>query len=169
MFLTATAASAEFYRWTDAQGRVHYSDEPHPGAERIDPGQPSVYKAPPTPTSQAAGEAGSKPAADSYREFEVVAPGSKDTINSAPGNMTVQLKLSPALRKGDRIRILMDDKPLTTTTSTTVGLSNVDRGTHTLAAEVIDGRGQVVARTGNVTFFLHRPSVNLPTRQSGGN
>ncbi len=30
--LTATAAAGEIYRWTDAQGRVHFGDRPQSGA-----------------------------------------------------------------------------------------------------------------------------------------
>ena len=34
--LTAVAAqSAVIYKWTDANGVVHYSDQPVPGAEKI--------------------------------------------------------------------------------------------------------------------------------------
>lgn len=34
--LMAAAASAGVYTWTDAQGRVHYSDKPAAGAETLD-------------------------------------------------------------------------------------------------------------------------------------
>ncbi|NNE61472.1 MAG: DUF4124 domain-containing protein, partial [Woeseia sp.] len=36
LFLCAAAASAQVYKWTDADGVVHYSDQPTPGAEIID-------------------------------------------------------------------------------------------------------------------------------------
>lgn len=42
--LAATAQAADIYRWTDAQGKVHYSDrEPPSGAEKInEPPPPSA-------------------------------------------------------------------------------------------------------------------------------
>ncbi|MGB5449739.1 MAG: DUF4124 domain-containing protein, partial [Woeseiaceae bacterium] len=36
--LVASAAHADAYKWTDADGVVHYSDRPEPGAERVDLG-----------------------------------------------------------------------------------------------------------------------------------
>jgi len=36
----ATPAKAELYRWVDEAGRVHFSDRPHPNAERIRPERP---------------------------------------------------------------------------------------------------------------------------------
>jgi len=35
LLLTAPPATAEIYRWVDAQGRVHYSDKPHEGADEV--------------------------------------------------------------------------------------------------------------------------------------
>ncbi len=46
----ATAASAEVYRWTDANGRVHYGERPPVGAERIELPRQSPPPAMPTPS-----------------------------------------------------------------------------------------------------------------------
>lgn len=34
--LVSTAAHAEIYRWTDAQGRVHFGERPQQGARQVD-------------------------------------------------------------------------------------------------------------------------------------
>ena len=36
MLIALSASAAELWRWKDADGVVHYSDRPVPGAERID-------------------------------------------------------------------------------------------------------------------------------------
>jgi len=37
MLLSAPAYSGQVYKWVDAAGHVHYSDQPHPGAKPIGP------------------------------------------------------------------------------------------------------------------------------------
>jgi hypothetical protein len=41
----------------------------------------------------------------------------------------------------------------------TFALSNIDRGTHTLTAEVVDGNGSVVFTSNQSTFHLQRYSI----------
>jgi hypothetical protein len=36
LLLASTAAQAEIYRWTDAQGRVHFGERPKQGAQRVE-------------------------------------------------------------------------------------------------------------------------------------
>lgn len=50
LLLLTAHAQAQVYKWTDAQGRVHYSAQPPPGAQaseiRIAPAPPSAQPAP---------------------------------------------------------------------------------------------------------------------------
>lgn len=59
LLLPALAAAADVYRWTDAQGTVHYSDQPHPGASAVtvDPGAAAA----PSGGGRNAGEADAAP------------------------------------------------------------------------------------------------------------
>lgn len=41
----SAAAAAKLYRWTDAQGHVHYSDQPGGNAREIDPKAPAAVPA----------------------------------------------------------------------------------------------------------------------------
>lgn len=60
LLVPTALAAADVYRWTDAQGTVHYSDQPHPGAEAVtvDPGaaagSPNGDTANPSRTERAA-------------------------------------------------------------------------------------------------------------------
>ncbi|KWR83043.1 MULTISPECIES: DUF4124 domain-containing protein [Pseudomonas] len=36
MALASLLAAADIYRWTDAQGKVHFSETPPPGAQRVE-------------------------------------------------------------------------------------------------------------------------------------
>ena len=36
MVVSGTALPATVYKWVDADGVTHYSDQPHPGAQKVD-------------------------------------------------------------------------------------------------------------------------------------
>ena len=65
----------------------------------------------------------------------------------------------------------MDGQPIGQGASTSATLTNVDRGSHTIAAAVVDADGNQVAKADPVTFTLHRVSKLLPAPRaapSGG-
>lgn len=162
--LTTLSAMAAVYKWTDTNGLVHFSDEPHPGAERLNVGQPPVYSPPPVNL-----QAGQKAASTvtGYTDFGIVQPQSEATVRNNPGTVTVRFRIEPELRQGDHIRVLLDGQPVDTgpLTATSVELHRVYRGTHTLSAVIADKAGEVLARAGPVTFYMHRPSVNIPANK----
>ena len=162
--LPALPAVAAVYKWTDEKGLVHFSDEPHPGAERLDVGQPPVYS--PPPVAPRSGERTAS-TATGYTDFGIAQPQPEATVRNNPGTVIVRLRIEPELRSGDHIRVLLDGEPVDTgsTTATTVALQRVDRGAHTLSAVIEDKAGAVVARAAAVTFYMHRPSVNIPANK----
>lgn len=165
-------ALADVYRWVDEDGVVHFSDEPRDGAERIEVQEPPTVRLPRPQSSGTSAATGGQAEDDGdeaagYERFAITSPTEEQTIQSAPGEVPVSLSLEPGLREGHRIRLLLDGSPadVSPLRSLQVTLGPLDRGPHTLAAEVTDASGRVRARTETVTFYLHRPSVNLPSRQ----
>ena len=171
LVLLPALAGAEVYRWVDSEGVTHYSDEPRIGAERIDPGEPSVIPmAPQAPTGAAAlGRGGAE--GDGYRRFAIIRPEAEATLRGNPGDVDVALALEPGLRRGHSVTLLLDGEPAPRQpgSSLQVTLPSLARGAHTLAARIEDSEGRVVAETGPVQFFMHRPSVNLPARSGANN
>jgi hypothetical protein len=53
MSLPFTAAIADVYRYVDAQGQVHYSDTPTPGAELVHVQKLGIQNSAPSPSSDA--------------------------------------------------------------------------------------------------------------------
>ncbi|ROR34191.1 DUF4124 domain-containing protein [Inmirania thermothiophila] len=158
--LAGPHALAAVYKWTDAEGRVHYSDRPAPGAEavRLDPlstfRAPAPARRPPTPPAPQA--------AEGYRRVVIAAPEPEATIRDNEGRITVVVNLEPALREGHAVQILVDDRPQGAPARVTqFTLTNVDRGTHRIGARVLDGEGREVARAEPVTVYLHRESALL--------
>lgn len=167
--LLTHSATAAIYKWTDADGRVHFADRPVPGAEEIRTGPLTTYPAPPPPTP-ARTTAQPPQAGPAYSEFRISSPANDATIRDNTGSVAVQLSIEPGLRPGHAIQLLLDgralEEPLTTTTFT---LANLDRGTHTLQAAIVDGNGAIITRTGTTTVHLRRESILQPNKQAPAN
>lgn len=158
------------YRWTDADGKVHFGDDPPSGAEEIQVGEPTVVSPPPasaspTPSSRRTVPDTSQPA---YRTFEIVRPADDAVVRDNLGRVPVQIDIDPPLRSGHRIEVRLDGErhpDHTEPRSTAFTLHDVYRGTHTLEIRLLDSAGNVVARSAN-QFHMHRATVNSPTRQN---
>src|ERR1700760_4451974 len=97
--LTGVAMAATVYKWTDANGTVHFSDQPQPGAERIVTKEPNTVPATPVPSSRGnSSSQGTRKAGNSvgdYSAFEIDAPMPDQTFQET--TIDVRLHLEPAL------------------------------------------------------------------------
>lgn len=156
---------ADMYRWTDASGKVIYSDKPNPnGKEEKIKGSPlSTYEPSsaikkqllnPTPKKEI------KQPHVSYTDFTITAPANDTSVRANDGNVSIKMKLMPALnaRRGDKIEIYLDGKKVGETTSLSYNFSNMDRGTHTVKLTVVNGAGKSL-KSSSVTFHLKRASA----------
>ncbi len=155
--LLSWACQAAVYRWVDAEGTPHFSDQPHAGAQEIEvpplPTVPALRPPPPPAPPQAATPV--------YKHFEVISPTTEQAVRANNGRVSVRLALSPSLRPGDRISLVLDGKPLPGASHTlTFELSNLARGGHTVQGSIVDANGRAVISTTPVTFYVLR--VRLP-------
>ncbi len=160
-------AGAAIYRSVDKDGNVVFSDQPQPGAKQL--------KLPPIPTfkapvpDQSVDGAKKAPAKAAYAHFSIAQPADNATIRSNTGTVQVHLSLKPNLHPGDHIALKVDGQPQGgDITTTQVTFQNLNRGTHTVQAQVVNAQGDVVISTAVVTFYLHRASRLLPSRSSSG-
>jgi hypothetical protein len=159
--LSAPAAAATtLYRWVDADGVLHYSDTPFPGAQKIELSDAQTYHGPPP----AAPAVAAPPAAASpYQSCDITQPASQSSL-FAPESVDISVALSPGLRPGDQLSVAVDGQALQPVSAggSTFQLSQPDRGTHTLTAEVRGPDGTVLCSAPSVVFAVQRPSVNSP-------
>ncbi|HEY7757778.1 MAG TPA: DUF4124 domain-containing protein [Burkholderiales bacterium] len=160
----SAAQAAKIYKWTDPQGKVIYSDRPRPGAVEIEvPTEPAgIVPVPPRDAAQP-GQPASRPAA--YRTLKVVSPADQQVLENIGGLVNVSLSVDPSLQvaEGHAIRLRLDGRTLDTRyPGAEIALSNVERGEHTLAAEVVDRAGAVLIVSAAVAFTLHEPSSQTP-------
>lgn len=157
----ALAQSNTVYRWVDAQGNVHYSDHPHPGASKVMLPQTQTFAAPmagqassgPPPLPAAAPTAG-------YSQFNLAAPASQATLWYVH-EVTVSVNVSPELRSGDTITYHLDGKNIGPTEATSVTFKDVERGEHTASATLNAANGATMS-AGPVTFYIRQKSILAP-------
>ena len=161
--LSATAASgAPAWTWVDANGTVHFSDKPVPGARQVElAGAQGFGQQAPTGISRA--PTPNIVANAPYQSLEVVSPAEQETLWNIGGTLTVQVSILPSFAPGHRYDLAYDGRRLNlNTTSAVVRLPDVFRGQHTLQIVVIDGAGQEVTRSANRTFYVQQTSVQNP-------
>ena len=165
-------ADATLYKWKDAQGTVHFSDQPQPGAEKMevrDIQTVPAIKGPPAGLPDA-----KKPASPTKYDVAIVSPANDATLHDNTGDISVRIQVTPPLRAdlGHKIQLWVDGAPHGEPGATTqFTLNNIDRGTHNLKVSVLDNNGGTLASASSV-FYLHRHSVLLgpnAKKPAGGN
>jgi hypothetical protein len=87
-----------------------------------------------------------------------VQPANEETVHDNEGNVVVQVAVSPTLAPGNRIVLLLDGRQVSRQPGTTLALSGVERGTHTLQAQVVDTNGATLVASPPVTFYMWQAS-----------
>ena len=166
---TAIAVAAPTYRWVDADG-VHYSDQPHPGAEIITLGTTQTFSA--GPAVAAAASANRKPAnprATSefrYDSCAIVQPAADQVLLDVEA-VTVAVVVQPGKRSRDKVVLAFDGGEIQPAgpDQTEFRISPIDRGTHQVAALVRDASGRDLCQSPLVSFHVRQPSVLGPLKK----
>ena len=158
LLLLPGMALAEIYRWVDSEGRVHFSDQPVKGATKVKLKGLTTYKAPKYRKITPARSGKKTSLADTYK-VRIVKPGHKETVNDNDGNIEVEVSVEPRLmvRRGHKLVLNIDGRPIVTTTNR-YKLTNIDRGTHVIAAQAFDSLGRPLSGISRVTVYLRRYS-----------
>lgn len=164
----ADQSTTTTYRWVDAQGVVHYSDTPQPGAEQLKIHPAQTYSAAHAP-GQSSGSPAEQSAGSVYQSCSVQQPAAEQSF-FAPESIPVRLSLQPNLRSEDHVSVTLDGAPLEPVGDSPLNfrISDPDRGTHTLIVTVRDASGSVVCTSSGVTFYVQRPSRLSPQSPTRG-
>ncbi|HJR71458.1 MAG TPA: DUF4124 domain-containing protein [Gammaproteobacteria bacterium] len=159
----ATASSAPAWTWVDANGTVHFSDRPVPGARQIELASAQSFGGTvPTPTGASA--AAPNPTAPAYESIEIVSPSDQETLWNIGGTLNVVVQFQPPLQPGHRFDVAIDGQRRNlNTASPRTTVSDVFRGAHALQIVVIDTAGTEVMRSQPRSFFVQQTSIQSPT------
>lgn len=167
--VAANATASEMWRWVDERGVVHYSDRPHPGAERVDVQPAQSYDTPPvTAAPPRTREQPEPPAAASanYSRLSITAPREDEMLWNIGGELTVQLAVEPALQPGHELQIFLDGVRVAEVPQgqSQFTISEVFRGERQLRAVIVDERGRELASSATIRFYVQQASLLNPNR-----
>ena len=165
--LLAVPAAAEIYKTVDANGNVVYTDVPPKtdGAPvqmaPLNSYEPSHVPRTSAPTSGTS--SGAALDAHYYSLLQITEPADDEAVRENAGNVAIAVAISPALRGDHRLVLVLDDTPVEGDAEDNVfQLTNLDRGTHVAAVEVVDAQGALVAESAPVTFHVLRAAFSPP-------
>ncbi len=149
------------YKWVDAHGVIHYSDQPHPNARKVQITGAQTYSAPPAAAEPAspATTAPQAAAAPAYRSCTIAQPHDQQMLMNVY-KATAVVQTDPALHGDNHVRLFFDGRQMPGHGPSFT--FPVNRGQHTVSAVVVDGYGQILCETSTVTFYVHQPSVLNP-------
>jgi uncharacterized protein DUF4124 len=157
----ASAVAATVYKWVDEKGVVHYSDQPHPDAQKVDVKSAQTYESTGGRSTPSSATSNAQPSA-TYRVCAIGRP-ENDEVFLNTDTVNAQVRIEPMLRQGDSLTLSMDGKTVANGAGTTTTLK-VERGSHSLAATVTDSSGAIVCSTPSVTFHVRQPSKQAPNK-----
>lgn len=158
----ALPASAQIYKYTDASGNTVFTDQPPEGqaAQSIElPTTNTVeMSAPRAPTSDSREAEQTAP----YGTLQLTDLPSDEALRANNGTFSVGVNLEPRLATGHRLRLLLDGQPYGQPSNVPrLQLTNIDRGEHSLAVEVLRG-DESIQQSAAVTFTVQRVNTGSP-------
>jgi hypothetical protein len=163
VFAPLATQAVVVYKWTDADGVVHFSDQPEPGAEKIPIGPAplhgSVTAASPQPKKPQEKPKPPKPPRLGYTDIAIVVPAPEKTFVDEA--VPVLLNLTPGLQQEHTLTWYLNGTPLEYTTES-FSIPHLDRGTYTIYASISDPATQETANSDPVTFYVRQTSVLAP-------
>ena len=167
------AAQAQIYKVVDKDGNVIYTDQaPADGSEPMDLPELSVVEtepAPQPPETAGEGEIAEEEAPAEltprdlrrmYRDFALTSPQAEETFWGTDNTVVVSWNSATPLQPGMSVRLVLNGAPQGNYTQPPVALT-LDRGEHTVAAELRDPRGRRLIATEPVTVYVHQYSANF--------
>ena len=164
--LLASTALAQAYRWVDEDGVVHYGDRPPPDAET--PAEAIVlpeanvtsvrtYERP-AAESSSSDDANETAGAFRYESLEVASPAAEETLWNIAGNLDVFLSVTPAIRRGHKVRVYFDGEERILV-ETRFSIDEVWRGVHNIQVEIIDETGKLMIRSKTNRFYVQQNRI----------
>jgi hypothetical protein len=157
----SVAGAATVYKWVDASGVVHYSDQPHPGATKLEVGSPQTYSGRDARPDDSPAPGAPSNDGPQYDSCELYSPQSEEVFFSVQ-SVTARLRVSPGLRPGHQLALALDGRRMPTAVEGSELSVPVFRGTHTLTLVVEDGSGNILCTSPTVTFHVRQPSTQAP-------
>lgn len=160
LLVIAIPVSAQMYRYVDDQGKVHFSDKPvAEGAQPYEPTAPIIT----VPSGSNAGglQPLSRPSSApfKYKSVRITAPANDHVFTpDQTASIAVSIEVDPPLRGGEGhvLEFYLDGQLYAKGAQTSYNLVELNRGTHTVSASIVDDRGKKLKSSDSVSFHVQR-------------
>ena len=160
--LSSTASAADVWKWVDEKGITHYSDQPVPGASKMEVRAGNIAETP-APAAESSEPDAAAAAPVNYR-IEIVQPENGQSVINTGGQVNVVISVSPSIQTLHAVGLYLDGKLVTGFPRNTLSyaLTDVPRGTHNVSAMILDQRGKTLLESSPVEFTVRQESVAKP-------
>ena len=165
LLLCSTTYAAEIYKKVAADGSIVYTDEPLPGAEKVDVPPVSVAPAREVQTTRPAQTVDSENDRETlnalqqrYQGFAITSPSPEENLWGTGQSVRVTVRSPQALLPGLRYAYFINDTNVYNGVNTTLTLDDMNRGEHTARVEIQNASGRRIASAGPVTFYIKQNS-----------
>ena len=164
LLLLSWPAFAQVYTYIDADGNRVYTDQPKPGNAK--PVEMAPMNAMPAQKRLSPPKGPAQPApAPIYQVLRILLPTPDSMVEDPAGDLIVTVNSEPALLPEHSYRLLLDGTETGPPSRSAVfALTNLDRGTHQLAVEIVDSQGQTLERTPSQPVHVKRMSLDAKRR-----
>ncbi|MCB1705298.1 MAG: DUF4124 domain-containing protein [Halioglobus sp.] len=163
------SAADSIYRTTDAEGNVVFTDAPNASsrpAEQVEIQRTNTVEPPPNVAPVESSPAGTvEEEAPQPYTVTITNPADETSFPMGPGNFSVSVRVSPALKKYEGLQLFVDGEAWGSPQRDTMwDLINVFRGQHDITVAVVNNAGETITMSDPVRVYVHRPSTNFKNR-----
>ncbi len=160
--LSAVVYAGKIYKYTDADGSIHYTDvKPDTSSQEVKTDKIIVVESTKT-QSRKNWKRLSKDKETTefnYDNLAISKPEPDENIWGTGGNVTVSVNLEKKIPRKYRLKFFLDGKPHGRVKSNTQLIADVERGEHTVYAQLINAHSRKVLKTTNkVRFYVKQQS-----------
>jgi hypothetical protein len=162
--LSSAATAADIWKWVDANGVTHYSDQPVQGATKVEVRAGNVSQSNPASVAPSASSASEPDAGPAYRDFAIYRPEVDQSIINTGGQVNVEIRIDPAVQPLHALSLYLDGKLVTGSPPNSLSyvLTEVPRGVHSVTAVIRDQTGKTIQETAPVGFNVRQESIANP-------
>ena len=177
--LTVGSLMAQVYKVVDKNGNVTYTDRPPAdGSKPMDLPPISVIETPDYQTDSPQAATGAEEEGEieiplrtlrrDYRDFAITSPLAEATVRVPEQAVSFSWSVGKQLQAGMSVTIFVDGKLLTTSTQSIIPAGALERGEHTVSAQLKDAKNRTVATAVPVKFYVQQSNIYTNRIRSGG-
>ena len=160
--LSAVVYAGKIYKYTDADGSIHYTDvKPDTSSQEVKTDKIIVVESTKTQSRKNWKQLSKDKETTefNYDSLAISKPEPDENIWGTGGNVTVSVNLEKKIPRKYRLKFFLDGKPHGRVKSNTQLIADVERGEHTVYAQLINAHSRKVLKTTNkVRFYVKQQS-----------